>query len=209
PHSAGHTDHTIAAVEVAAGRRGYELQRLYGMGEALFEALAATGSGHPPCRIYAPVGAHADLVGYLMRRLLENGANTSFLHRLADERAALEEIVRDPLETIEEERAHRVQPLPRPPEIYLPERRNSLGLALSEPAERARVLEQIAVELASAFEAVPIVAGRPRGLGNAPQAIVSPHDRREQLGLVRASDASLLETALASAIAATASWERL
>src|SRR5262249_18431851 len=69
--------------------------------------------------------------------------------------------------------------------------------------------EQIAVELASAFEAVPIVAGRPRGLGNAPQAIVSPHDRREQLGLVRASDASLLETALASAIAATASWERL
>jgi RHH-type proline utilization regulon transcriptional repressor/proline dehydrogenase/delta 1-pyrroline-5-carboxylate dehydrogenase len=209
PQFASHNAHTIAAAETAASAGDYELQRLYGMGEALFEALAATGAGRPPCRIYAPVGAHADLVGYLMRRLLENGANTSFLHRLADEHAALEEIIRDPIETVEEERAQQLARLPRPPEIYLPERRNSLGLALSEPADRAALLERIKAELATTFTAGPIVAGRVVGADGTARAVVSPHDRRQEIGRVRESDPVLLEAALASAASATAPWERL
>ena len=78
----------------------FEFQRLHGMGEALYEEVVGSGKLNVPCRIYAPVGPHEDLVAYLVRRLLENGANTSFVNRLADEAAPIEEIVRDPVESV-------------------------------------------------------------------------------------------------------------
>ncbi len=83
---------------------------------------SARASSDVPCRIYAPVGPHEDLVAYLVRRLLENGANTSFVNRLADEAAPLEDIIRDPVESVAQERGRPVRLLPRPPDIYLPER---------------------------------------------------------------------------------------
>ena len=89
------------------------------MGEALYEEVVGGGKLNAPCRIYAPVGPHEDLVAYLVRRLLENGANTSFVNRLADEAAPIEEIIRDPVETRRARaRAGRSRLLPRPPEIY-------------------------------------------------------------------------------------------
>ena len=135
------------SVYVAAGSGAYEFQRLHGMGEALYEEVVGEGKLDVPCRIYAPVGPHEDLVAYLVRRLLENGANTSFVNRLADEAAPIEEIIRDPVESVAQERGKPVKRLPRPPDIYLPERLNSAGLALSEPSVRAPLLEEIAAEL--------------------------------------------------------------
>src|SRR5262249_5573281 len=129
PQLATHNALSIAAIASTAPTSGaFELQRLHGMGEALYEEVVAHG-GRPglPCRIYAPVGPHEDLVAYLVRRLLENGANTSFVNRLADADAPIEELIRDPMAALEAERASGVVPrkLPRPIEIFAPERRNS------------------------------------------------------------------------------------
>ena len=103
PQFATHNAQSIASVYVAAGRSVFEFQRLHGMGEALYEEVVGSGKLNAPCRIYAPVGPHEDLVAYLVRRLLENGANTSFVNRLADEEAPIEEIIRDPVESVERE----------------------------------------------------------------------------------------------------------
>ena len=99
----------------------FEFQRLHGMGEALYEEVVGEGRLGAPCRIYAPVGAHEDLVAYLVRRLLENGANTSFVNRLADEAAPIEEIVaRSGRERWSARASAAGARLPRPPEIFCP-----------------------------------------------------------------------------------------
>jgi RHH-type transcriptional regulator, proline utilization regulon repressor / proline dehydrogenase / delta 1-pyrroline-5-carboxylate dehydrogenase len=210
PQLATHNAQSIASVYVAAGGAEYEFQRLHGMGEALYEEVVGEGKLGVPCRIYAPVGPHADLVAYLVRRLLENGANTSFVNRLADETAPLEDIVRDPVERVAQERDRPVKLLPRPPDIYLPERRNSGGLALSEPAVRAPLLEAIAAELDASFFAVaPIVDGKTPGGGDAVEMVLSPHDRRQRVGTVRTADTPAIEAALLSAQASAQAWDAL
>ena len=98
PQFATHNAHTLAAVlDLAGERRDFEFQRLHGMGEALYEQVVGKDKLDRPCRVYAPVGSHEDLLAYLVRRLLENGANTSFVNRLVDERAPIAEIVADPV----------------------------------------------------------------------------------------------------------------
>ena len=105
PQFATHNAHTIAAIAVLAGNRDYEFQRLYGMGEALHREVVRPEALGKPCRIYAPVGGHKDLLAYLVRRLLENGANTSFVNRLADDKAPIAAIVADPVEKAARARA--------------------------------------------------------------------------------------------------------
>src|SRR5690606_17462578 len=101
PQFATHNAQTLATVtELAGARRDFEFQRLHGMGEALYEQIVAPGDAGLPCRVYAPVGGHEDLLPYLVRRLLENGANTSFVNRIVDERLPVEAIAADPAETV-------------------------------------------------------------------------------------------------------------
>jgi hypothetical protein len=125
PQFAGHNAATIAAILQMASRNAvpFELQRLHGMGEGVFREVLK----NPliSCRVYAPVGAHRDLLAYLVRRLLENGANSSFVHQLADESVGMGELLTSPL---------RLEPdssLPLPPALYGPGRANSLGLDLT------------------------------------------------------------------------------
>ena len=99
-------------LELAGNRRDFEFQRLHGMGEALYEHIVAPDASGYPCRIYAPVGSHEDLLAYLVRRLLENGANTSFVNRIVDEKLPIEEIVGDPVA--------RVRRLPAKPHPRIP-----------------------------------------------------------------------------------------
>jgi RHH-type proline utilization regulon transcriptional repressor/proline dehydrogenase/delta 1-pyrroline-5-carboxylate dehydrogenase len=211
PQFATHNAQSIAAVSVAAGSSdAYEFQRLHGMGEALYEEVIGSGKLNVPCRIYAPVGGHADLVAYLMRRLLENGANTSFINRLADEEAPIAAIVRDPVVTAEAEKERGGAPrlLPRPQEIFAPERVNSRGMALDQPTVREALRRDIDAELRSTFAAAPIVDGET--LQDAPpQPVLCPHDRHQRLGTVRMADAGAMESALASAAAAAHAWDRL
>jgi RHH-type transcriptional regulator, proline utilization regulon repressor / proline dehydrogenase / delta 1-pyrroline-5-carboxylate dehydrogenase len=212
PQLATHNALSIAAVGVVApSAKAYELQRLHGMGEAVYEEVMGDGKLGAACRIYAPVGPHEDLVAYLVRRLLENGANTSFVNRLADAAAPIEEIVRDPLAVVEAERRGRSTPpqLPRPPQIFLPERVNSRGMALDQPALRRSLMAGIAAELQAPLAAVPIVDGRSLAGGDSGQLVLCPHDRRQRIGTVRAADAAAIEQAIAGALRAAHAWDRL
>jgi RHH-type proline utilization regulon transcriptional repressor/proline dehydrogenase/delta 1-pyrroline-5-carboxylate dehydrogenase len=155
------------------------------------------------------VGPHEDLVAYLVRRLLENGANTSFVNRLADEQAPIEDIIRDPVETVQREQVGKVSRLPRPAEIYLPVRRNSRGLALGEPAVHGPLREEIDRALEGWFAVAPIVGGKEIGTGDAVEAVTSPHDRGQRVGTVCTADGETIERAIARAQAAADAWDRL
>jgi RHH-type proline utilization regulon transcriptional repressor/proline dehydrogenase/delta 1-pyrroline-5-carboxylate dehydrogenase len=131
PQFATHNAGTIAAILQMARRTGapFELQRLHGMGEGIYREVLQ--DAQLACRVYAPVGQHRDLLAYLVRRLLENGANSSFVHQLADESVGMEELLQSPL------RLELHSTLPLPPDLYGPERRNSAGLDLAVAAMRA------------------------------------------------------------------------
>jgi RHH-type proline utilization regulon transcriptional repressor/proline dehydrogenase/delta 1-pyrroline-5-carboxylate dehydrogenase len=138
PQFATHNAHTVAAVRrmaEAAGRTQYEFQRLHGMGEALYAALEPPA----PVRVYAPVGGHEDLLPYLVRRLLENGANTSFVHSFLDDDVSPEIVAADPITQLEAQ-PHRHPRLPPPPRLFGASRRNSTGRDLSIKADREALL---------------------------------------------------------------------
>src|SRR5688500_15417152 len=124
PQFASHNAGTIAALVQMAGDAPFEMQRLHGMGEGTYREVCRQWP-HLPVRVYAPVGEHRDLLAYLVRRLLENGANSSFVHQLADDAVATDELLASPL------RLHEAASLPLPVALYGAERRNSKGVDLA------------------------------------------------------------------------------
>src|SRR5207249_11242563 len=133
PQFATHNAHTVAAVlSMAKDRNSFEFQRLHGMGEALHETVRQSEGTR--CRIYAPVGAHSDLLAYLVRRLLENGANSSFVHQLADDSIAADTLLASPLYAHASRIAPPAQPLPAA--LYGARRPNSIGVDLACAEER-------------------------------------------------------------------------
>lgn len=148
PAFASHNALTIATIlEWAGNSRDFEFQRLHGMGQGLFERLVREDGYH--CRIYAPVGGHRDLLAYLVRRLLENGANSSFVHQLADEDVSEEELLADPVDKVMEVGGTRHPAIRLPSELFRPERANSRGIDLDDAkllAETAKaVMSQVPV----------------------------------------------------------------
>lgn len=218
PQFATHNAHTIASASVAGSSVEFEYQRLHGMGEALYEQIVGADQqdrqpNHLPghrCRIYAPVGGHEDLLGYLVRRLLENGANTSFVNRLGDEEMSVSEIIADPVEIADREYMSGERPilLARPRDIFLPERKNSNGLLLVEESVRRPLQAEISKVLKSPFAAGPIVDGNATTGGDAATIVASPHDHRDRIGTVRLATPQNLEDAIASASKAAARWAR-
>ncbi|HEX2448232.1 MAG TPA: bifunctional proline dehydrogenase/L-glutamate gamma-semialdehyde dehydrogenase PutA [Methyloceanibacter sp.] len=209
PQFATHNAHTIAAIVTIAGDRPYEFQRLYGMGEALHREVVHPERLGKPCRIYAPVGGHRDLLAYLVRRLLENGANTSFVNRLADDEAPIETIVADPVEKAASlpEKANAL--IPVPPDLFLPERKNSLGLPLWEEPVRDSLLASMRSALSNPAEAKPIVSGQEVEEGGDVTWIAAPHDRRTVVGVCRSASGEAIGKALQAANSACQDWDRL
>ncbi len=131
PAFASHNALTVATIiDWAGNSRDFEFQRLHGMGDGLYERLVREHGYH--CRIYAPVGGHRDLLAYLVRRLLENGANSSFVHQLADERLSEDEILADPVEKIASVGGTRHPSIPLPVDLFGSERKNSAGIDLQD-----------------------------------------------------------------------------
>ena len=163
PQLATHNAHTMAAVLHMAGeRRDFEFQRLHGMGEALHEAVRDAHGTR--CRIYAPVGAHHDLLAYLVRRLLENGANSSFANQIVDESVTPEEIARDPVEVVERLGDAAANPrIAAPPDLFMPQRRNAKGWDLTDPLAVAAIEAERERFRTAVWEAAPLVAGRAWG----------------------------------------------
>ncbi len=211
PQFATHNAHTVAAVlELAGERRDWEFQRLHGMGEALYDEIV--GPERPdrrldrPCRIYAPVGSHEELLPYLVRRLLENGANTSFVNRILDDGEPIDEIVADPIAGLARLPAKPHPRIPLPRDLYGPTRRNSAGLDLDDPSTLAALREALGEAFRRPWRAAPIVGGveRPR----AGEPAFDPSDRRRQVGTVAAAGPEEIERALAGAASAAPAWER-
>ncbi|MBV9829869.1 MAG: bifunctional proline dehydrogenase/L-glutamate gamma-semialdehyde dehydrogenase PutA [Alphaproteobacteria bacterium] len=205
PQFATHNAHTVSAIlELASDRYDWEFQRLHGMGEALYREIVGPAALDRPCRIYAPVGGHEELLAYLVRRLLENGANTSFVNRLIDEHEPVDKIVADPIARLAD------VPHKRHPHIALPrdlfrDRRNSRGLDLSEPRTLAALRYDLAVAFTRQAQAAPIIGGVEQP-GPA-IAVVSPSGYREPIGTVLAATPAQVEAALAAAVPAAAAWD--
>ncbi len=190
PQFATHNAHTVAAVlEMATDPATFEFQRLHGMGEALHELVRRSNSAR--CRIYAPVGAHRDLLAYLVRRLLENGANSSFVHQIMDAAVPPEAVAADPFNTLGRPAA-KVTP---PPALFAPERPNSKGHDLADP-----------VSLAALHKArEPFHHARwQAGTGTGPVIdIINPADPADIVGQVTLST----DTDVAQAIASARPWD--
>ena len=158
PQFATHNALTVASIiEDAGGVEGYEFQRLHGMGEALYQTLLDE-LPDTVCRVYAPVGGHRDLLAYLVRRLLENGANSSFVSVAADPSVPIRDILRRPQSEIGNPREARNKKIPLPRDLYRPERQNSAGIEFGERASLDALLAEIRVA-PQATVAAPLVDG--------------------------------------------------
>jgi RHH-type transcriptional regulator, proline utilization regulon repressor / proline dehydrogenase / delta 1-pyrroline-5-carboxylate dehydrogenase len=208
PQFATHNAHSLAAISVMAGDdRRFEFQRLHGMGQALYEEVVGKDKMNQPCRIYAPVGSHEDLLAYLVRRLLENGANTSFVNRLADDEAPIADIIADPVVEVGKltEVPHPRIPLPRD---LFPGRPNSKGMALWDDGTREGLVSGMTAALSAPVEAAALVDGN--ALKSGPlRRITSPADRSIHVGSVWEADEAAVARAMESASAAQADWDLL
>ncbi|MFO1135555.1 MAG: bifunctional proline dehydrogenase/L-glutamate gamma-semialdehyde dehydrogenase PutA [Rhodoblastus sp.] len=208
PQFGTHNAQTLASIVAMAGagfRPGdYEFQCLHGMGEPLYEQLAALAGAARPCRIYAPVGSHETLLAYLARRLLENGANSSFVYRIADPAVAVGELLVDP---VEEARAI-VPPgaandkIAAPRDLYGSERINSRGVDLSDERQIATLANALAGS-AGAFWSARVSGASPEPDD---ATVLNPADRRDRVGAVRPATPAEIDAAFAHAESAAPAW---
>ena len=196
PQFATHNAHSVAAIlEMGADKSLYEFQRLHGMGESLHNRVLETQGTR--CRIYAPVGAHKDLLAYLVRRLLENGANSSFVNQIVDKAVPPEAVAADPFDALATAPERTVR---RPADLFAPERPNSKGFDLYDPADIARIEQARAPFKDHRWQAAPLLAEERKGAGRKPVAITNPALPDDDVGTVRAATATDIEGALAAAM---------
>ncbi len=211
PQFATHNALTVASVlERAGNTEGYEFQRLHGMGDALYGALL---EAHPDAavRTYAPVGVHRDLLAYLVRRLLENGANSSFVSVAADSATPVSTLLRRPAAIVGAASRARNASLPLPAELYGPGRRNSAGVEFGDAASLAGLLAEVVHSAepghsAEPHQAASIVDGRAQ-LGAARDA-VSPTDGARVVGRVTEASPEVADAAMAAAQAGFRAWSQ-
>ncbi len=203
PQFATHNAHTAAAIyDLGKQHTGYEFQRLHGMGEALYREIIETQNWHTPCRIYAPVGHFHELLPYLVRRLLENGANTSFINQIDDPDISVEQLISDPVAAIKT--LPRQSQIVSPRDLYGKNRLNSDGVNLADPESLAR-LQQALDDLADKhWQATPLINGSP--WSGKQQSIVNPYDNRLIVGSVIYAGQEVIEQALNTASQAFANW---
>lgn len=195
------------------GDRGFEFQKLHGMGDDLYAEVVPKHRLDTPCRVYAPVGSHEDLLPYLVRRLLENGANSSFVNRITDENVAIEDLVRDPVQTVSEFESipHPRIPLPvdlfrsQPAPIASSDRNNSMGANLANDNDLRALAERINASV-KPWRAAPLVPGAV--VSTAALPVTNPADRRQTVGEWQPADSDTVEKALANAVAAQPAWDR-
>ena len=220
PMFATHNAQTIAAIHRMATNKAYEFQKLHGMGDDLYAEVIPADRLNVPCRVYAPVGSHEDLLPYLVRRLLENGANSSFVNRITDESVSIDDLIHDPVETVS---AFDTLPHPRIPlPIHLyrsfialdssNHRDNSMGLNLANDAQLQSLAAQINAAGAGSWRAMPLVPGanlaadaESRGM----IGVTNPADRRETVGRWQSADSATVEKALQNAVAAQPEWDAM
>ena len=210
PMFATHNAHTASAIveytdEQSVPRAGFEFQRLHGMGDALYDEIAPAHRLGIACRVYAPVGRHKELLPYLVRRLLENGANTSFVNRIADVAIPLEDIVADPVERIRTRGATPNPMLPLPRDLFAPERVNSRGLSLADQPAMAALDQGFAARADTLWRAAPIIDGQ--RVAGAALRVVEPSDTSRVLGDLVVASPRDIDLAIDHGTRAQPAWD--
>ncbi|MBB5875655.1 RHH-type proline utilization regulon transcriptional repressor/proline dehydrogenase/delta 1-pyrroline-5-carboxylate dehydrogenase [Xanthomonas sp. 3498] len=208
PMFATHNAQTIAAVRAIAGGRDYEHQKLHGMGDDLYAEVIPADRLGVPCRVYAPVGSHEDLLPYLVRRLLENGANSSFVNRITDEDVAIEDLIRDPVEAVSAFASIPHPKIPLPVDLLRSQnhnRKNSMGANLANDNDLRALADQLNTAL-KPWQAAPLVPGAVIAADALP--VANPADHRQVVGHWKPADAATVEKALSNAAAAYPAWNR-
>lgn len=206
PQLATHNAHSIAAVLNFAGNdRDFEFQRLHGMGEELYEQAIEGDKVGTGCRIYAPVGQHEDLLAYLVRRLLENGANSSFVNRVQDAATPVAEIIADPVAQVKGY-AHKPHPrIPMPRDIYGADRPNAKGVDLTDRAVLRELADEMPKIYDTEWQACPIVDGQDLA-GEQSRDVVSPQNHAQRIGAASEATDADIDKAIASASKAAPGW---
>ncbi|MCE0495119.1 bifunctional proline dehydrogenase/L-glutamate gamma-semialdehyde dehydrogenase PutA [Vibrio salinus] len=186
PQFASHNAQTVTSISVMASHEEFEFQRLHGMGDGLFHY--AMRMYKQPIRIYAPVGSHKDLLPYLVRRLLENGANSSFVHRLVDARCPVSTLVKHPVDTLLMNKTLHNSAIALPPEIYT-ERKNSCGVNIDIESEKQSFEEDVSYWMQKKWHGASIINGHDtfESMIKADESVVSvtaPYDRATEVGQV-------------------------
>lgn len=199
PQFATHNANTVAAIYVMAGDQGgYEFQRLHGMGQSLHNQTIASDGLNRPCRVYAPVGSHQDLLPYLVRRLLENGANTSFVNRLTDIKYSVDIITQDPIEKVIKNTTHKHPLLPLPKDIFSDNRINSTGVNVHDTLTLRQLQDAIEAQQNTVFSASSIVNGQ-EVQGDKQLTVYSPADLNHTVGHYHHINDAGLQTAVDTA----------
>ncbi|MEE4638880.1 MAG: bifunctional proline dehydrogenase/L-glutamate gamma-semialdehyde dehydrogenase PutA [Wenzhouxiangella sp.] len=199
---ATHNAHTIAAIAQMAGdRQDFEYQRLHGMGQELYDEVLDSEGFNSACRVYAPVGNHKDLLPYLVRRLLENGANTSFVNRIVDEKLPADEVVSDPISEVERLEQIPHPRIPLPVDLYGSHRRNSRGINFAWDGAADALSEQMDEYGKGQWD----FSDQP---GCDEARLVSPADLSDTTGRVMWASADSASRAVDRALAAQPNWDR-
>ncbi|MGV8949104.1 MAG: bifunctional proline dehydrogenase/L-glutamate gamma-semialdehyde dehydrogenase PutA [Candidatus Paracaedibacter sp.] len=211
PQFATHNARTVATIlDLADENKDFEFQRLHGMGEALFGQLVKRNGRIIPCRVYAPVGEYRDLLAYLVRRLLENGANTSFVHKIYDPSTAIDVLIADP---VEEARSFKDIPHPKIPlsrDLLRPQRQNSEGIDFSDLKEIEALKQKMdAVKIAmptdSPWYSTPLISGKSIRKGDFIE-VVNPSNNEQVIGQVWHATINDVERAMSIAEGAFEEW---
>ena len=208
PQFASHNAHTVSAIAVMTEHKDFEFQRLHGMGDSLYNH--AMEAYQQSVRIYAPVGSHKDLLPYLVRRLLENGANSSFVHRLVDARCPVAELTQHPVDMLLAFDTLHNTKIPLPPAVF-PERKNSYGVNIDIESEAHQFEEQVKGFLNNQWTAGPVINGESlaESMIKADQnveQVTAPYDRRINVGQVAFANLDHVSAAITGADAAFADW---
>ena len=207
PQFASHNAFTIAAVHALAGTADYEFQCLHGMGESIYDHVVGPGQLGRACRVYAPVGSHETLLAYLVRRLLENGANTSFVNRIVDPSVDIAELIADPVAQARKTGGAAHPRIALPAKLYA-DRKNSRGADFSDETVLAALEEELG-RVPSRFAAAPLLGDAPAPRSRPRVAITNPSDRSEIVGSVEEADQGDLEQAVGVAVEAGGAWARM
>jgi RHH-type proline utilization regulon transcriptional repressor/proline dehydrogenase/delta 1-pyrroline-5-carboxylate dehydrogenase len=206
PQFATHNAYSVALIMNLVGEyRDFEFQCLHGMGNELYQQVVPEGTLGIACRIYAPVGSHEDLLPYLVRRLLENGANSSFVNRIVDEKAPVSSLVENPVIKALDLLPKMNQNIPLPADIFLPNRLNSKGIDFSNRAEIARLQSELMDFNALTWHAKPLGLGKRRAKESF-HDVFSPIKSSQKIGQVEHASELDVETALSKALELFPLW---
>lgn len=203
PQFATHNAHTIVTIQDLGGNREYEFQRLHGMGKELYDQVMRDDPGRP-VRIYAPVGPHRELLPYLVRRLLENGANSSFVHKLLDPTVSVAELVRHPLQNLAGKTSLYNDKISLPTELF-GNRKNSLGLNMNVHVQSDEFVNKVHSYRGKQWHGGPLVGGELVKTSHQID-VTSPQDRTTQVGTMYWADQELARRALDNANAHFRDW---